>query len=119
MMLNTDGKVKTKLDGGLLFVENEFFANNLVFVKGNSFTQDDFNVAYKLNREVLFTSYSVSLNADNLSKFIQESYLVEDDIIQSYCSRVYADFQKNEAISSQIYIRGQVLSFLFSSLIIS
>ena len=100
-MLNTDGKVKTKLDGGLLFVENEFFAKNLVFVKGNSFTQDEFNVAYKLKGEVMFTSHSVSVSGDNLSKFIQESDLVEDDIIQSYCSRVYADFQKIEAISSQ------------------
>jgi hypothetical protein len=70
-------------------------------VKGNSFTQDEFNVAYKLKGEVLFTSHSVSLNADNLFKFIQESGLVEDDIIQSYCSRVYEDFQKIEAISSQ------------------
>jgi hypothetical protein len=105
MMLNTDGKVKTnqdkKGDGGLPFVENEFFVKNLIFVKGNSFTQDEFNVAYKLKGEVLFTSHSVSLNADNLFKFTQESYLVKDDIIQSYCSRVYADFQKIEAISSQ------------------
>ena len=104
MMLNTDGTRKTNLDkkgdGGLPFVENEFFVKNLVFVKGNLFTQDEFNEAYKLKGEVLFTSHSVSLNADNLSKFIQESGLVEDDIIQSYCSRVYADFQKIEAISS-------------------
>jgi len=105
MMLNTDGKVKTNLDkkgdGGLPFVENEFSVRNLVFVKGNSFTQDEFNVAYKLKGEVLFTSHSVSVSGDNLYKFIQESGLVEDDIIQSYCSRVYADFQKIEAISSQ------------------
>ena len=114
-MLNTDGKVKTKLDGGLLFVENEFFANNLVFVKGNSFTQDEFNVAYKLKGEVLFTSHSISVSGDNLSKFIQESYLVEDDIIQSYCSRVYADFQKSKRFLVKIHIRGKVLSFLFSS----
>ena len=105
MILNTDGKVKTnqdkKGDGGLPFVENEFFVKNLIFVKGNSFTQDEFNVAYKLKGEVLFTSHSVSLNADNLYNFTQTSGLVEDDIIQSYCSRVYADFQKIEAISSQ------------------
>jgi hypothetical protein len=104
MMLNNDGTRKTNLDkkgdGGLPFVENEFFVKNFVFVKGNLFTQDEFNEAYKLKGEVLFTSHSVSLNADNLSKFIQESGLVEDDIIQSYCSRVYADFQKIEAISS-------------------
>ena len=55
MMLNTDGTRKTKLDGGLLFVENEFYVRNLVFVKGNSFTQDEFNVAYKLKGEVLFS----------------------------------------------------------------
>jgi hypothetical protein len=105
MMLNTDGKVKMNLDkkgdGGLPFVENEFFVRNLIFVKGNSFTEDEFNIAYKLKGEVLLTSHSVSLNADNLYKFTQTSDLVEDDIIQSYCSRVYADFQKLEAISSQ------------------
>ena len=29
IMINTDGKMKTKLDCGLLFVENEFFVKNL------------------------------------------------------------------------------------------
>ena len=49
MMLNTDGTRKTNLDkkgdGGLPFIENEFFVKNLVFVKGNLFTQDEFNEA--------------------------------------------------------------------------
>ena len=34
MMLEMDGKVETKLDGGLLFSENDFLLKNLVFVKG-------------------------------------------------------------------------------------
>ena len=76
MMLNTDGKVKTKLDSGLRFVENKVLVRNLVFVKGNSFTQDEFNVAYILKGEVLFTSHSVSMSGYNLYKFIQESDLV-------------------------------------------
>ena len=50
-------------------VFNEFFVTNFVFVKGNSFTQYEFNVAYKLKGEVLF--HSVSMSADNLYKFTQ------------------------------------------------
>ena len=100
-MINTDGKMKTKLDCGLLFVENEFFVTNLVFVKGNMYTQDEFSVAYKLKEEALFISHSISVDGDKLSKFIHDNVFVEDDIIQSYCSRVTADFQNIEALSSQ------------------
>ena len=101
IVMNTDGKVKTKLDNGLLFVENEFFVRNLVFVKGNLDTQNEFSAAYKLKEEALFISHSISVDGDKLFKFMHDNdVFVEDDIIQSYCSRVAADFQKIEAISS-------------------
>jgi hypothetical protein len=100
IVMNTDGKVKTKLDNGLLFVENEFFVRNLVFVKGNLDTQNEFSAAYKLKEEALFISHSISVDGDKLYKFMHDNVFVEDDIIQSYCSRVAADFQKIEAISS-------------------
>ena len=104
IMLSTDGTKKTKLDKGecgLPFVENEFFVRNLVFVKGNKFTQDEFSAAYKLKEEPLFISHSISVDGDKLNTFIHENEFVEDDIIQSYCSRVTADFQNIEALSSQ------------------
>ena len=104
IMMNTDGTKKTKLDKGecgLPFVENEFFVRNLVFVKGNKFTQDEFSAAYKLKEEPLFISHSISVDGDKLNTFIHENGFVDDDIIQSYCSRVTADFQNIEALSSQ------------------
>ena len=65
------------------------------------YTQNEFSAAYKLKEEALFISHSISVDGDKLSKFITEHEIVEDDIIQSYCSRNNADFLKIEALSSQ------------------
>ena len=96
--VNTDGLKRSKLDGGLLFSENSFSLTNLVFVKGNVCTQDEFKVAYKLKEEVLFISHSLPVSGDKLQEFIEKNECVGDEIIQSYCTRVLADFQKIEAI---------------------
>jgi hypothetical protein len=96
--VNTDGLKRSKLDGGLLFSENSFSLTNLFFVKGNVCTQDEFKVAYKLKEEVLFISHSLPVSGDKLQEFIEKNECVGDEIIQSYCTRVLADFQKIEAI---------------------
>ena len=71
-------------DGRLLFVEQVFLTNLVVFVKETFFTIDEFNVAYKLREKALFISYSIPVSGNKLYEFIIENMFVEDDIIQSY-----------------------------------